>query len=398
MKFYFYNANLSSGLSFFINDEPDEESLSELLPEKFTFALPSKIEVTKLSFLLIKNSADEHVYIGKIFNKRRVTTFDNSLSIREVKRLYGIDLDKLIIETQGEAAAKRILESRYPVELHKNSGERIRDAILATNREVIDDNYFTFNRLTGSYYSDVIPQTVDSFNVAFSIFGIDPRDIPPLREEQILDFDIDSVFPQQSFRTPDGKHYFEHAGKRLYIQKVHNTPIEKCLGVDLIYNFMDEQRVVFIQYKCLNDGNDKKFYKSADRHFPEELKKMKAIPGVGNCYNFKADRREVLRICGCPVYVKLCAREIKGKRLTPYGFYYPICIWDYIYSSGTDKYITLNDEPRISNDQFIELVKAGLFGSTPSQSQAISAHLVGEAKDERLKLVFIESKQECLSN
>ena len=150
MKFYFYNANLSSEPSFFINNEPDEASSSELLPEKFTFALPCEIEVTKLSFLLIKKSADKHVYIGKIFNKRRVTTFDNSFSIREVQRLYGIDLDKLIIETQGEAAAKWILESRYPVELHKNSSERIRDAILATtNREVIGDNYFTFNRLTG---------------------------------------------------------------------------------------------------------------------------------------------------------------------------------------------------------------------------------------------------------
>jgi hypothetical protein len=183
-------------------------------------------------------------------------------------------------------------------------------------------------------------------------------------------------------------HFFTHNNKELYIHKVHRTPIEKCLGVDLIYNFLNEQRLLFIQYKCLT--NEKKFYKSSDRHFPDELKRMKEIPGVNDCKNFQANKREDLRICGCPVFIKLCAREIKGRRKTPYSFYYPICIWDYIYSIDKNKFITLEDEPKITNEHFNDLAKSGLLGSLPNQSKIISDHLIDGSKDERLKLIFEE--------
>ena len=211
-----------------------------------------------------------------------------------------------------------------------------------------------------------------------------------MTEEQILDFDLDNIFPEPLGQTPDGKRIFIDNGKLLYIQKVHRTAIEKCLGVDLIYNFIDEHRLLFIQYKCLTDEN--KFYKSSDKHFPEELKRMKSIPGISDCNNFTVKRKENLRLCGCPVFIKLSAREIKGRRKTPYSFYYPICIWDFIYSSKYKKYITLDDQPRISNEHFIDLVKAGLLGSLPNQSKDINYYLIENSKDDRLKLIFGECK------
>lgn len=54
---------------------------------------------------------------------------------------------------------------------------------------------------------------------------------------------------------------------------------------------------------------------------------------------------------------------------------------------------SINDQPRITNNQFLKLVKAGLLGSTPAQSKIIDKYLVGKAKDQRLKLVFTETKE-----
>lgn len=388
MTFYFFTTDFPKD-PYSIEEEFD---LSE--KAKFTFGLRGDVDVTKLSFLLMRHGDDHSAYIGKIYDKRRVTTFDNSFSVREVIKLHGPDLERLIVDTQGTRRAKSILASRYPVRLQ--NAEQVKIAILENNHGMIGNNYFDFDRLVGGRYSDVIPQFTDAFGMSLSIFGLDPRDIPPLREEQILDFEIEGMFPNQLGRTPDGKRYFEHAGKRLYIQKVHNTTIERCLGVDVIYNFVDEERAVFIQYKCFNDGkkqDGKKYYRSKDHHFPKELERMRSIPGVRSCHNFGADNRSDLRICGCPVFVKLCSREIKGKRVMPYGFYYPICIWDHIYSTPKNNSITFDDKPRITNDQFKELVESGLLGSVPQQTRAISTHLVNESGDERLKLIFTESSQ-----
>ena len=226
--------------------------------------------------------------------------------------------------------------------------------------------------------------------MAFNLFGFDPKDIPPLTEEQILDFDIDTMFPDKVSRTPNGIHFFYNNGKILYLHKVHNTLIERCLGVDLIYNFIDEHRMIFIQYKCTDEN--KKFYISSDSHFRDiQMDKMKSIPEVNECYNFKAESREDLRICKCPVFIKLCHREIKEQRTAPYGFYYSICIWNYIYYAAKT-FITLDDTPRLSNEQFLKLVKDGLIGSTSTQSKIIESYLIEKAEDKRLKLIFTEIK------
>jgi hypothetical protein len=383
MKFYFWNMKYKFEISEDYWDELDNSGIRK----NITFALSKYIELTQLSFLIFRIRKNSDVYIGKVFNKRRVTTFENAITLREIINLGKLNLAELINNTHRQDKARKILESTDPVCLSIAKSNEIQRALQQTN--LVNDQYFKFDLLVGDY-PDLIPQSIDAINTALSIFGLNPNDFPRLNEEQILDFDFNSIFPEPLERTVDGKLFFEHNNKRLYLQKVHRTPIEKCLGVDLIYNFIDDQRLIFIQYKCLT--NEKKFYKSGDKHFPEELQRMKKIPGISDCQNFAVHKRENLRLCGCPVYIKLSAREIKGRRKTPYSFYYPICIWDFIYSSKELPYLTLDDQPRITNEHFNELVKAGLLGSLPNQSKDINYYLIENSKDERLKLIFEESK------
>jgi hypothetical protein len=385
MNFYFFKMRYQ-----FKDIESNRNQVDDSgIPRYFTLALSKDVKITKLSFIIFRMPEAKDIFIGKVYNKRRVTTFQNSITIRDIINLGKIDLDELIIRIHHQPKAKRILEASEPLKLNPERSDEIYQALLRTN--LVTESYFKFDLLEGNH-SDLIPQTIDAVNSGLSIFGVDTTDIPPLTEEQILDFDFNNFFSESLGQTLDGKLFFRHNNKILYMQKVHRTPIERCLGVDLIYNFIDEQRLVFIQYKCLT--NEKKFYKSSDSHFPDELLRMKSIPGISECKNFNVDKRENLRLCGCPVYIKLNAREIKGRRKIPYGFYYPICIWDSLYSRQNKKYITLDDQPRITNEQFVELVKAGLLGSLPNQSKVIDSYLIKKSNDSRLKLIFEESKEE----
>lgn len=341
--------------------------------------------MTAPSFIVLRNDSDGHTYLGKILYKLKGMTFGRILSVRQVIRI-DLDWDRALAEC-FPPHSEGILERGDPAEVPAENTGRLVKGILDSNPD-LTPGYFTIDAPRGEPVIEIVPQIVDSFSVAFRLFGLDPRDVPPLTEEQVMDFEIDTMFGPKVGRTPDGKHFFDLDGKVLYVHKVHNTSIERCLGVDLIYNFVEQRRILFIQYKCLSKG-DRKFYKSGDPHLRTEMARMKAIPGVDRCHNFGEVDREALRICRCPVYVKLCSRRPQSMRAAPSGFYYPLCIWEHLYRS-TDSYLTLKDGPRLSNDQFADLVGAGLLGSTPAQASDIEAHLIDGSGDERLKLIFEE--------
>jgi hypothetical protein len=61
-------------------------------PTTLTIALPKDHYTYTMSYIIVVNTfdCDNSVYLGKIYNIRRVTTFESAISIRE---LIKIDLD-----------------------------------------------------------------------------------------------------------------------------------------------------------------------------------------------------------------------------------------------------------------------------------------------------------------
>lgn len=262
----------------------------------------------------------------------------------------------------------------------------VKNAILKSNVGTVDESYFTFQEDLPE--TDVHFQAADAFTTALRLFGMKPEYIPPLREHQILDFDVASIFADalKLGTTPDGKHFFEHNRRRLYLHKVDRTPIERCLGVDLIYNFLQEQRLVFVQYKCQRPEG--KYHPSSDSSHDSEIQRMGAIPGLNTCPNLAVPDERSARLCHCPVFIKLCKRELSKSHAVPVGVYYPVCIWRSIVRRHQG--VSIRNEPHLNNEHFQELVRNGLIGSTPCQSQEVEEHLIREANDDRLKLVFEE--------
>jgi len=385
----------SKDLTFYFTNVVYDPIPGSEFPTNLTIMLPRGNEAYAMSYILMVNTydVDFSIYLGKIYNIRRVTTFELAISIRELIKI-DLDWNKLIKETQGELA-ETILDADYPIQLSRKSSQKIKKSILEENSETLNEFYFNFNRLISNSNNPLFPQFIDAFIFAFNLFGIDAKSMNVISEEQIIDFDLEKIFRNLSIgRTIDGFYFFErdYSQRFLTVKAIHNRPISECSGIELVYNIEAEQRSIFVRYEYADDSTNKLFIDYKTRDYPL----IEFFPDIKECSNFKASRREEMRICNCSTYIKLCSREIKYYRYQPYGFYYPVCIWSN-FCADNSKEISYNDEPKISNHLFIELIKSKLIGSDLIQSERINNYMQKNGDISRLRLIFTEtsSKPVC---
>ncbi|MEM9944197.1 MAG: hypothetical protein AAF939_21760 [Planctomycetota bacterium] len=355
----------------------------------YSFSCTGNERIKLPSYLIIECVDRKKTALLARIRKQRKSTKEGTALHIDSPTLIDVDLERLLTRFAPRGLFERDYTSRSKREdlwkggspwWLKGKFEKIQDFLVNSNKGKLDAEYFADSQ--HSENEEISLQCNDALNTAFRIFGM-PRS---LREEQIIDLDIESSFNSKADAF-GGKRLFEHAGRRLYLEKVDRTIVEEILGVDLIYNFHDQGRVVFVQYKCHKTGNDK-YYPSSDSNIESQIEKMLAIPGISVCNNLEEDEVEKMRLCRCPVFVKLCERDIKKDRLIPIGSYFPICIWQKLVNG--QKSISVRDEPHLNNDVFLTQVKTGLIGSTLDQSKLIEEHLIQNAHDNRLKLVFTQ--------
>ncbi len=356
-----------------------------LFPEKFTFATSQDGLPPKGSILIVRDLTDGLYYITKIKNKGKITTFDYRISC--------VETNKIKATLEDIVKALNLQPNRFKnegeINLIVDKPEKVKNLkkYLIRNNPALKNYFDNKHEHKNQNKLDVVLESRDALLMAFELFNVPPRYIN-LTEEQILDWEFSSMH-EIIHKTPDGKHLLEFNNRQLVIQKVHNTSIERCLGVDMIYHFYNEDRLIFVQYKCFNHKN-KKFYKSKDKHMLVEIKKMSAL--AGSCNNDSVLNCDQLRACDCPFFIKLCSRDLPTHRDKPYGFYYTICSWQKFIEKK--HVITFDDEPRISNDLFKSLIGSKLIGTRKTHSDKILKKLIDTIPDERLMLVFSEKTED----
>lgn len=373
-----------------------KEGRDTLPSNNFSFVIDDDREVVVPSFLVwFFRDTENEALLCKISRTTKPADIGMTIHLYDVRRIhlvsYGIfnsvfTESQLNLDMSGKDQVSDMLLMRDLFVVPDSKTDLVKKAILKSNKHTIDESYFTFNESPAN--SELQVQSSDAFQTALKIFGLNPQNIPELREHQILDFDIERFFDRSEklLNTPDGKHLFKHNGRKLYLHKVDRTKIEECLGVDLVYNFLDEKRLVFVQYKCQKPNG--KYYPNSDKSHDSEIERMKSIPGLDSCPNLQLDNDFSARLCRCPVFIKLCKREVLPIHSVPLGVYFPLCIWQYLVSKHNG--LTVKNTPHFNNKHFQELVKTGLIGSTQSQSDDINSHLIELSNDNRLKLVFEE--------
>jgi|GEM_PF-2873277 len=373
-----------------------KEGRDTLPSSNFSFVIDDYRELVVPSFLVwFFRDTENEALLCKISRTTKPADIGMTLHLYDVRRIHLVSHgifnsvfpeSEINMDMSGKDQVSDMLLMRDLFVVPDSKIDLVKKAILKSNKHSIDESYFTFNEPLAN--SELQVQSSDAFQTALKIFGLNPQNIPELREHQILDFDIERIFnkSEKLLNTPDGKHLFEHNGRKLYLHKVDRTKIEEYLGVDLIYNFLDDKRLVFVQYKCQKHKG--KYYPSSDTSHDSEIERMKSIPGLDSCPNLQLDDDYSARLCRCPVFIKLCKREISQLHSVPLGVYYPLCIWRHMVSKH--KGLSVNNAPHFNNKQFQALVKTGLIGSTKSQSVDINNHLVNISNDNRLKLIFEE--------
>jgi len=184
---------------------------------------------------------------------------------------------------------------------------------------------------------------------------------------------------------------FEKNGEKLYVMNVNRHPLERTLGVDLIYYHHVYDSFVLVQYKRMTgsaDGFGSIYRPDADRSYKREKENMER-------FLEKYMRASLIstpqgfRMHEMPFYFKLC----NSVSLTPLsselirGMYFPLSYWRVLLSSDKVKGprggvgVTYENAGRwLSNTEFVQLVQKGWIGSPPSVSKNISAII-----NERLK-------------
>ncbi|OOQ59826.1 hypothetical protein [Mucilaginibacter pedocola] len=192
-------------------------------------------------------------------------------------------------------------------------------------------------------------------------------------------------------------------GEKLTVINANRKPLEKALGVDLIYFHRRYEAFVMVQYKIMDQrsASGEYYYNpNQESHFDElaRLQRVKAAidgenPGLGLKY---------YRFADCPLFFKLC-RKINFKTtdhsLAP-GMYIPLDQWELLLSdtstegpSGGVQIGTHTLKRRYMNkDTFVDLVQAGFVGTTANASKKIGAFLEDAIAKGRSVIYTIDEK------
>lgn len=226
-------------------------------------------------------------------------------------------------------------------------------------------------------------------------------------EDDIINYDLRS-FP--GFESVPGDHItglveFENEdGEKLTVINANRKPLEKAMGVDLIYFHRKHESFVMVQYKMMDQRSEEHnglYFNPNQGSHDAELKRLKALK-TKIAKQEKKTGLAAYRFSDCALFFKLCKKfEMKwdDDSLAP-GMYIPLDQWELLLSDESTLgpgggrqfgYHTLKKR-YLNKETFVDLVQAGLIGTCDQASKKIAAfiedaitmgHSVMYALDER---------------
>jgi hypothetical protein len=212
----------------------------------------------------------------------------------------------------------------------------------------------------------------------------------PVREDLLIAHDH-ATFPGMDVAWRDVRGSVELAAgeERLTILNCNRQPLEQTLGVDLIYYSHSYDSFVLVQYKRMSGGSSgvPEYRPEGDRSHVKELDRMISAdnmltdlkePNAGGIAAFRLSRQSF--------FVKLCEAKMRPMLDASMvsGMYVPLGLWQRLLESGSARGprggIRITWETcrrRLSNSEFINLVRHGWIGSAEAQSRVLSEIIKG---------------------
>lgn len=218
----------------------------------------------------------------------------------------------------------------------------------------------------------------DSFTFLDGLQGVS------VREDGMIISDSD-IFPEFDLDSKDLKtstKIFSGNGKKMQITIANRTRLEEQTGADLIYYNQNDMSFIMVQYKVmeLNKSTGEYEFRIADQQLVSEIERMNLI--IQELQAYQDDNSVVdFRLSNNPFYFKLCERidlNIDETGLCN-GLYIPLEYFNRLSNSekiigprGGKRLTPQLIQRKISNREFINMVKYGWIGSHKKQSKFLN--------------------------
>lgn len=287
------------------------------------------IKLPTLCLLEIQEGDGTKCYMATATRKTAVSTFDSRLSLKKLRTLKQASFQEIEDIVPG-TRMKRLLHARIPAEggfsilTSKLSAHLIEElAKDADNQAALDAAFSLLPRLRQIPNSDWAQE--DAIQSAMAAFGIRGNAIPDqvvlkrgtssglgligahLYEDNVVHADA-SQLPGFDTIASDvtGRAIFQKRDERLVIYTANKLPLEKMLGVDLIYINETRGNIVMVQYKMLEetrqDNGNYDWLFRPDKQLRDEIVRMQIPVFKGVLSDYRLSRN--------PFFFKFVKRKI----------------------------------------------------------------------------------------
>jgi len=316
-------------------DEAFSESLHNSRQgfEHLTIVKPHAVlngfKLPTLCVLEIQTQGETQCYLATATRKVAVSTFDSRLTLKKLRPLKQTSL----LEIEGkitDARMKCLFNERVPFEGgFSHLSPKLSAHLIGLLAEDADNNAALDTALSQLPRLRRPPNTnwaqEDAIQSALAAFGIRGNDIPEqvvlkrgtssglsligthLYEDNVIHADA-SRLPGFEAIAQDvtGRAVFQKRGERLVIYTANKLPLEKMLGVDLIYINETRGNVVMVQYKMLGEGQQdsegRDWLFRPDKQLRDEIARMQFPAFEGPLTDYRLSRN--------PFFFKFVKRKI----------------------------------------------------------------------------------------
>jgi hypothetical protein len=234
-----------------------------------------------------------------------------------------------------------------------------------------------------SFRKKVLRSAVPGTGSSVAPFLSQLRDVA-VREDAQINHDH-ALFPGMKLlrRAIVGSIVLHDGGEYLTILNCNRQPLERTLGVDLVYYSHRFDSFVLVQYKRMTQREYRSEYRpDADPNHKKELERMVAADRMLRAVGSHGTQQlNSFRLSDRAFYLKLC--EPRAKRALDagmvWGMYFPLGLWRRMLKAPEFRgkrgglTVTFENSPRrLSNGEFTALLRHGWIGSAPGQSKRLS--------------------------
>lgn len=391
--------------------------------EHLTIVKPHSVfqdfKLPTVCLLEIHGSDATNCYLATATRKMAVSTFDSRLTIKKLRPINFPSM-QMIEDKIDDKRMKKFFFKRIPPEgefshLSQKLSSKIIEIVSQNpdNQPALDTALSLLPRLRRT--PNINWAQEDAIQSALGVFGIRGNAIPDqvaLKRDSVSGLSLigsylyeDNVVHSDASRLPGfdaiandvtGRAVFQKRNERLVIYTANKLPLEKMLGVDLIYINETRGNIVMVQYKMLEENEQKNGISDwifrPDQQLINEIVRMKLPSFGGPPKDYRLSRN--------PFFFKFVKRRIVDE--VQHSFFISLDHLNQILASPEKNgprggirisYKALNGT-YLREADMLSLIRSGYIGTHRSETMVLAAIINEVAKGNRAVVLAWHQKMQ----